>query len=68
MSGERDNRGEEDNLIDPNSILALGRPTLTPLGILGISSPFQAPHCWKYARQHGAVEFLTRHFMQCGEK
>lgn len=31
---------ERDNLIYPNSILALGRPTFgTPLGILGIRSP-----------------------------
>ncbi|CAP85618.1 hypothetical protein PCH_Pc20g02890 [Penicillium rubens Wisconsin 54-1255] len=29
--------GEQNNLIDPNSILALGRPTFgSPLGILGI--------------------------------
>lgn len=40
MSGDCDNRRELDNLIDPNSILALGRPTFgTPLGIVGISSP-----------------------------
>ena len=60
---------EQDNLIDLNSIPALGRPTFaSPLGILGIRSPRSKRHT--VGNMHdsiGAVGFVTRHFMYCGE-